>query len=207
VLALTLRPSLWVAGALLLAVAALLIAAPAAFAQPRVSESDPQPDANLAEAPAVIHLCFSEPVSLDNTKFDFAVKTPKGLRLGTRTEFQRSGNCADIFVGNALGSLRGIRSFDWTVTSLATGETGSGGFKFSVGLAAAPTPGATATVTPGAEDGGDGGADIVPMAYITAGVAVGGAAFVFLLYLVRRRIGFWLHAPPGEGDGEGGSQH
>lgn len=47
-----------------------------------------------------------------------------------------------------------------------------------------------------AQQGGDGGPDILPLALITMGSIFGAAALGFALHLIRQRLGFWLHRPP-----------
>jgi hypothetical protein len=44
--------------------------------------------------------------------------------------------------------------------------------------------------------------DILTMALITMGAILGAAALGVLLYLLRLRIGFWMHRPPPASPGE-----
>ncbi len=46
------------------------------------------------------------------------------------------------------------------------------------------------------EEGGGEGPDILPLALVTMGAIFAAAATGFVLYLLRLRIGFWLHRPP-----------
>lgn len=54
---------------------------------------------------------------------------------------------------------------------------------------------------------GDDGPDIGPLSFITAGSFLGAAAITLVLYLVRVRIGFWLHRPPPGDEGESAQHH
>jgi methionine-rich copper-binding protein CopC len=175
------------------------LAAPA-LAQPDVTESDPMPDAELAEPPEVISLCFTEPVRIDDpADSDFTVLTPGGAHLGLRIVFQRDGTCVDIFPGRAQGGVQGDWDFQWRVTSRADGEVGEGAFQFRVAPPTSPTPEASPEAPANGDE--DGGPDILLMALVTTAVGIGAALVGLLLFLVRRRIGFWLHRPGPEESG------
>ncbi len=57
-----------------------------------------------------------------------------------------------------------------------------------------------------AQEGG-GGPDILGLALITMGAILGAAVIGFVLYLVRLRIGFWLHRPPAANPDEHPEHH
>ena len=57
------------------------------------------------------------------------------------------------------------------------------------------------------QDAGDDGPDIAFLSFITAGSFLGAAAITLALYLVRVRIGFWLHRPPPSDEGESAQHH
>ena len=75
-----------------------------------------------------------------------------------------------------------------------------------------PTPATSRSVTPSPgpsitgptaspappTNGDDGGRDILELALFTIGAAGGAALIALAGYMVRRRIGFWLHKPPPE---------
>lgn len=65
---------------------------------------------------------------------------------------------------------------------------------------ATPGPGQTPEPTGDEEDGGP---DILFLALITTAAVAGAVVLGGFLYLVRQRIGFWLHRPPPR-DGDGG---
>lgn len=58
-----------------------------------------------------------------------------------------------------------------------------------------------------AQQGGDGGPDILLLALATMGAILGAAAIGLLLYLFRQRIGFWLHRPPEANPNEHEERH
>lgn len=57
------------------------------------------------------------------------------------------------------------------------------------------------------QDRDDEGPDILFLALITAAAVLGVAVLGLLLYLVRLRIGFWLHRPPPREGSEGAEHH
>ncbi len=202
---------------LLLALAsALAFPASPAHAQIELTETDPPDGAELDAPPDVVHLCFSQPVIIeDNTTFAFNYEMPDGRKLGLRIVFQTDGECVDVYPGLPDERPAGEYRFDWQVTAAEGDEVGSGTLRFQVTTgstpAPSPLPGTPVPETPspdgeaGTEDGDDDGPDILFVALITI-ASVGGAAVLFTLaYLLRRRIGYEPHRPP-EGD-EGGEGH
>ena len=197
------------AGTLLLAAAGLHALAGAAHAQPGISESDPADGATLAQPPEVVRLCFSEPVKkADPSDFSFALRSPDGRRLGLRIAFEPKAQCVDIHPGQAH-ETEGEWTLEWEVASSANGDVGSGTLRFTVREGATPSaPTATATpeptpAAPGSGSGeGEDGPDILAVALITTGAALGAAVLGLLFYLLRLRIGFWLHRPPPPADND-----
>jgi methionine-rich copper-binding protein CopC len=204
---------------LLLALAAALAFSPSpAYAQIELTEVDPPDGASLNSAPDVVHLCFSQPVNIDDqASFDFVYQIPDGRSLGLRIAFQTDGECVDVYPGLPDERPAGEYTFEWQVTAAEGDEEGSGTLQFQVSesstatAAPSPTPGETPPpVTPSPEGGtetgdagDDDGPDILFLALITI-ASVGGAAVLFTLgYFLRRRIGYEPHRPP-EGDEEGG---
>jgi len=51
------------------------------------------------------------------------------------------------------------------------------------------------------------GPDIATLALITMGAVLGAAGLGVVFYLIRLRIGFWLHRPPPRSGGEGPPGH
>ena len=213
---------MWTTAALLLALAiALYLPGATARAQPEIVESDPQDGDVLPAPPEVLHLCFSEPAKIEDPQdFAFSVLAPGESPLGLRIVWQREGDCVDIYPGRAPGEVKGDWTFHWQVTSRANDQQGSGSFSFSVTgegspapspaaspVGGTPAPGATASPPPATdEDDGD-GPDILFLALITAGSVVAAGVVGLVLYLVRLRIGFWLHRPPPRDGGEGPEHH
>jgi len=202
---------------LLALAAALAFPASPAYAQIELTEADPPDGASLNAAPDVVHLCFSQPVNIDDeASFDFGYQMPDGRNLGLRIAFQTDGECVDVYPGLPDERPAGEYTFEWQVTAAEGDEEGSGTLRFQVSAgdtavpSPSPTPGETPLpVTPSPEGGtvtgdagNDDGPDILLLALITI-ASVGGAAVLFTLgYFLRRRIGYEPHRPP-EGDEEG----
>lgn len=152
--------------------------------------------------------------------FAFGVLRPDGRRLGLRIVFQPDGFGVDIHPGLPEDPPAGQWTFEWRVTDPETLEPAEGTVSFTVspggspvpeeppsrcparalpstvGVEATPTPatGATPSPTPASgEDEADDDQDILLLALITTGSIIGAAVLGLILYLVRRRIGFWLH--------------
>ncbi len=71
-----------------------------------------------------------------------------------------------------------------------------GSAKQSVRAAPAASPAAAAQAD-------EEGPDIATLALITMGAVLGAAGLGLVFYLIRLRIGFWLHRPPPRSGGEG----
>ncbi|MBI2913078.1 MAG: copper resistance protein CopC [Chloroflexi bacterium] len=193
------------AALLLVMAAALQTLAPTALAQPTLTEADPADGAALEELPELLHLCFSEPVKIeDPSDFRFAVVTPGGQPLGLRIVFRKTGDCVDVEPGTYTGKVKGDWTFQWQVTARDSGDIGAGTIRFTVTTEPSPSP-SPAPVTASEADGGE-GPDIAEMALITMGAILGAGAAGLVLYAVRQRIGFWLHRPPPR-EGSGGAEH
>ena len=173
-------------GLVLAAFAALALTVLPAQAQIQLTETEPPDGARLDAPPEVTHICFSQPVNIDDlTSWRFGLKMPDGTFLGLRTEFKLDGTCAE------------------------GGEEGSGFLRYQMTRAsvASPTPAPTASPTVGPGGGGqeDGGPDILLIALLTTATGGGAAVLLTLGYLLRRRIGYEPHRPPAGGDE--GDQH
>jgi hypothetical protein len=57
------------------------------------------------------------------------------------------------------------------------------------------------------EEPADDGPDVLLLSLLTIGTAGGAAVLALIGYVVRNRVGFWLHRPPEREDGDGGSHH
>lgn len=211
-----------------------LTGAPSVQAQPQVTEMVPQDGDRLSQPPPVIHLCFDRPVDISSADsergFQFRFLTPEGRPLGLRIVFQRDGYGVNIYPGLPEEPPEGEWTFEWRVTDAQTGEAASGVARFTIGPGGRMppeeppglcgpggtfqiTPGPTTTPVPGPvspvsgsqENGG--GPDVFRLAWITAASVVGAGLVGLFLYLVRLRIGFWLHRPPPRDGGQGGEHH
>ncbi len=205
---------------LLALAAALAFSASPAYAQIELTEVDPPDGASLNAAPDVVHICFSQPVNIEDVaSFDFVYKMPDGRSLGLRIAFQPDAECVDVHPGLPDERPEGEYTLEWRVTAAEGDEEGSGTLQFQVGESStitpspSPAPGETPLPVTPSPDGGtengdaddDDGPDILFLALITIAI-VGGVAVLFTLgYFLRRRIGYEPHRPP-EGD-EGGGDH
>jgi len=201
---------------LLALAAALMLPASPAYAQIELTEADPPDGARLDAPPEVVHICFSQPASIeDSTAFSFDYLMPDGSSLFRRIVFGPDGECVDVFPFLPTVRPAGEYTFEWQVIAAEGDEQGSGTLHFQVtqSTSATPAPGETPPpVTPSPEGGpgtgdagDDDGPDILFLALVTT-AGVGVAAVLFTLgYLLRRRIGYEPHRPP-EG-GEEGEDH
>jgi methionine-rich copper-binding protein CopC len=207
----------------------LLLQARPASAKPELTHSFPEDGDVLAGPPANIQLCFAGPINTkDKDKggdFDFTILPPDGIPLGYRTIFQSDGFGLVVQPGEPEGDAEGEWTFTWRVTDAETLDPAEGTITFTVGPegtpvpegqparctrgggpAASPTAGATLTPTaeaPGGQGGDHGDQNIPRMALITVGIAAAAAVSGLFFYVVRQRIGFWMHRPPEPGDGPG----
>ncbi len=193
---------------LALAAGALLLLRPSDVnAQPEVTFLFPSEGAVLSEPPALIRMCFASPINVQDLHaggdFSFNVTMPNNIDLGLRIVFQRNGLGVGIEPGIPDDAPEGEWLFEWRVTDPDTLEPATGTLHFRVDPDGSPLPEEpperckTGASTPG------GGQDILAISLITTASVIGAAAVGLILYLVRRRIGFSPHEPPG-GEGEGG---
>ncbi|HET8943777.1 MAG TPA: copper resistance protein CopC [Dehalococcoidia bacterium] len=111
-----------------------VMAPTAALAEPKLTEASPSYGDVLEAIPEFLHLCFSEPVQVDDTgDWKFNVKTPEGQALGIRIVFEPSGGCVDVYPGVTEEPPQGIWTFDWLVRAQSDGSEGSGAIKFQMG--------------------------------------------------------------------------
>jgi len=174
------------AASLVAALAALPLGlASPARAQPQLVESDQPDGAVLKAAPALVSLCFSQPVINDVNLFD----SYTFQRLVPAEEGREQGS----------GTLR----FQVTEATAPTPEPSPTPLSVET-----PTPGATETASGGPEpEEGGGGPDILLTALLTIAVAGGAAVVATLGYVLRRAIGFDPHRPPEDEEGGGASGH
>lgn len=218
-----------VAGAALalMAVVSALLQLPGAHAQPKVTLIFPEDGAVLAEPPPIIHMCFASPVNIrdlhEGGDFNFQVTTPDGRGRGLRIVFQPGGLGVDIHPGYPDPAPEGEFTFEWRVTDPDTLEATSGTMNFTVSPGGNPVPSGpfercTGDATPPADEiptitptpseneaddqSEDDDQDTLLIALITTGSVAGVAVLGLFLYIVRRRIGFWLHRPPPPGGEE-----
>ncbi len=153
------------------------------LAEPQITEANPQFGDTIETLPEFLHLCFTEPVKVDeSTDWKFDVKTPEGKALGLRIVFKPAGDCVDVFPGAPTEPPNGIWTFDWLVHAQSDGSEGSGAIKFQLGeLRPGETPLEKPDVPESQSDSGDdGGVPIALLAVIGAGAAliiVAGAGF------------------------------
>jgi hypothetical protein len=136
------RITIGLTGVLLLAGMALGFPALSVHAEPELTEASPAFGDVLQTLPESLHLCFSEPVKVDESAdWKFNVSTPDGRALGLRIVFEPSGGCVDVFPGAPADPPQGIWTFDWLVQAQADSSEGSGVIKFQLGeLAPGETP-------------------------------------------------------------------
>lgn len=185
----TVRIAVAVAGIALFITMAVGFSPPTTHAQPGITDASPAPGDVLQTLPEFFHLCFSEPVKVEEpSDWKFNVSTPDGRALGLRIVFQTSGSCVDVFPGVPEEPPEGIWAFDWLVHAQSDTSEGSGTINFQLGeLQPGETPleKPDASVGTGQSDSGNG----APLGlYVAAGVGIAlivaaGAGFA----LSRRR--------------------
>ncbi len=148
--------------AIIAAMAAAIMAWQPAHAEPKLTEQSPQYGDVLQTLPESLHLCFSEPVKVEQSPdWKFDVKAPDGRSLGLRIVFQPSGDCVDVYPGAPEEPPQGIWTFEWLVHAQSDNSEGSGVIKFQLGElqpgeTPLPTPKATEAPDNGSGDGGGG---------------------------------------------------
>jgi hypothetical protein len=160
------------------------------FAQPELTEADPVDGSVLEEPPEFLHLCFTEPVNIDDQgDWRFNVRSPQGSSLGLRIVFEPGGGCVDVYPGFPPEPPEGIWNFEWLVHAQSDGSEASGVIRFQLGSL---QPGETPLPSPKPlpvmnedEDGG-GGSAVLLIALIVVGAAVAVAATAGFV-IARRR--------------------
>lgn len=71
---------------------------------------------------------------------------------------------------------------------------------------ASATPGSSPAAGDSAGDSG-GGPDILLLALLTVGAAGGAAIIALIGYVIRNKVGFWMHRPPPRDGGDEGEHH
>jgi hypothetical protein len=194
--------------------------------EPEIVYQFPEDGDVLAEAPPVLQMCWKEPVNVKDLDkggdFRFRLVRPDRVGLGMRIVFQPDGYGVAIYPGSAqTDPPEGEWVWDYRVVDAATGDPLEGSVRFTVQadgdavilstppscLASGAThqstrsPGATSgspTPTPIViiEEADDDGPDVALLALLTIGAAGAAAALAVIGYLIRGRVGFWLHRPP-----------
>ena len=173
----------------LIAVIWSLTQLPDVHAQTRVTLMFPEDGAALVEPPPITHMWFASPVHVRDlhASGDFQYR---GLTLngrGPRIVFQPDGLGVDIFPGHTGPPPAGERTLERRVTDPI------------------PTPGEDEAA--GQDEVDDADQDILLLALITTGSAAGAAVLGLFFYLIRQRIGFWMHRPPPPEGEEAGEDH
>ena len=167
--------------------------------------------------------------------FNFKIERPDSLGLGMRIVFQANGYGVALYPGILDEGFEGEWALNFEVRDAESLLRLGGRIAWEVQAGGEPiitptpavcptsgqppstpiddpdgTPGASETPssapdgTVGLDDGGD--VDTLRLVLLTLG-AVGGAAVIVLAgYLIRKRVGFWLHRPP-EDDGSSEDEH
>jgi hypothetical protein len=176
-----------------------------------------------------------KPPSGPDGEFEFDIDRPDGLGLGMRIVFQANGYGVAIYPGLIDGGAEGEWALNFQVRDAESLDRLNGRIEWEVQAGGepiiTPTPavcptsgdppstpiddpdGTTgASETPSSTPDGTGGldedddVDVLRLVLLTLG-AVGGAAVIALIgYLIRKRVGFWLHRPP-EDDGSSEDEH
>ena len=183
----------FVALAMAAAVSAFTPISHPAQAEPRLTEQAPRFGEVLQSLPESLHLCFSEPVKVEQSQdWKFDVKAPDGRSLGLRIVFKPSGDCVDVFPGAPEQPPQGIWTFEWLVHAQSDNSGGSGVIKFQLGELQAgetplPTPEPTKRPDSGSGGSGDGPSTAVLIAISIGAVIVVGATGGFVISRRRSR--------------------
>jgi hypothetical protein len=143
-------------GAGLLCLPLVLLAVVSALSTSRAHAADPQPvlvyqnpaEGEVIQQPAFgIQLCFALPVNIkDQDKggdFDFSVKEPDGLGLGSRDVFQPDGYGITVYPGDPIGETTGQWKFHYRLTSPDAQSALEGDINYTVDPNGTPFPQAT----------------------------------------------------------------
>ena len=200
---------------------------------PELTFMFPQDGDVFGEPLPVIQMCFAEPINnkdLDKGgDFKFTLSPPNNLPgLGMRIVFQPDGQGLAIYPGVFEDVPDGEWTFEYRVTDADTLTPLEGFVHYEVReggnpplqptpaactAASTPAPEVTqppddsdATPPPTEERNGD-GPDVLMLALFTIGAAGLAGVVALIGYVIRNRVGFWLHRPPERRDGDSGKHH
>lgn len=152
----------------------------AALAHANLSRSDPSPNAVLENAPAAVHLWFTEPLEADFSRI--TLRDAAGNRVETGASVVDSGDALHMFL--PLGELAdGVYTVAWRALSSTDGHQTQGNFPFTVGPVSAESAGSASGDQP----------EVVPLSsafirgfnLLSLALLVGGTGF---LVLVRKPV-------------------
>jgi copper transport protein len=168
--------------ALLLALAALAVAAPAASAHATLEGTTPARGAALKAEPEQVVFRFNEPV--EGTFGAVRVFDAKGARVDDNHVVHPGGAGEKIAVGLRSGLARGAYTATYRVVS-ADGHAISGGFVFDLGAAGAAPGASVADLLDGAQAGPATGVAMgaaKAVGYLAIALALGGMIFLALVW-------------------------
>ena len=168
--------------ALLLALVALAIAAPAASAHATLEATTPARGAAVKAEPAQVVFRFDEPV--EGTFGAVRVFDAKGARVDDNHVGHPGGAGEKIAVGLRSGLAHGAYTATYRVVS-ADGHTVSGGFVFDIGAAGAAPGASVADLLDGAKSGPQTAfamSAVKAVGYLAIAVALGGMLFLALVW-------------------------
>jgi hypothetical protein len=165
-----------------LLLAAALLPARSALAEPQLVRAEPPNDAVLDDAPVRVELWFDQPLVSD-----FAATEVTLVPAGASTEIRPLYAAVDhrdptrLLISPPQALRDGRYLVKWRITSAQDGSVGEGEYSFSI----------AATAAPGSE--GESGPDILLLSLLTLAGIGGGAILGLLLYLARRALGLGGH--------------
>ena len=168
--------------ALLLALVALAIAAPAASAHATLEATTPARGAAMKAEPTQVVFRFNEPV--EGTFGAVRVFDAKGARVDDNHVGHPGGAGERIAVGLRSGLADGAYTATYRVVS-ADGHTVSGGFVFDIGAAGAVPGASVADLLDGATSGPQTAfamSAVKAVGYLAIAVALGGMLFLALVW-------------------------
>ena len=168
--------------ALVLALVALAIAAPAASAHATLEATTPARGAAVKAEPSQVVFRFNEPV--EGTFGAVRVFDAKGARVDDNHVRHPGGAGEKIAVGLRSGLAHGAYTATYRVVS-ADGHTVSGGFVFDIGAAGAATGASVADLLDGARSGPQTAfamSAVKAVGYLAIAVALGGMLFLALVW-------------------------
>jgi len=167
-----------------LLLAAALLPARSALAEPQLVRAEPPNDAVLDDAPVRVELWFDQPLVSD-----FAATEVTLVPAGASTEIRplyAAVNHRDptrLLISPPQALRDGRYLIKWRITSVQDGSVGEGEYAFSI----------AATAAAGSAGGGESGPDILLLSLLTLAGIGGGAMLGLLLYLARRALGLGGH--------------